>query len=407
MTNRVVVTGIGVVSPIGVGLAEAARGLREGRTGVQAHPEWASVAHLKTRLGAVVPDLGAAAVPRKAARTMGRVAQLATVATTEAIRDAGLTPAELGSGTVGLAYGSTHGSTTATEEFTRHFFSRGLEGLSATGYLKFMSHTAAANLAMHFGIKGRVVPVVSACTSASQSIGVAYEAVKHGLSEVMLAGGAEELHVLHAAVFDLLYATSTRSNEDPSSSPRPFDRDRDGMVVGEGAGTLVLEPLERARARGARIHAELVGFGTTCDGAHVTSPSPEGMAAAIRAALKDAGLPADAIGYVNAHGTGTELGDLAESQATNAVLGARVPFSSTKGATGHTLGACGAIEAALSLVMLHEGFAAPTRNLVNVDPRCAPLDHVQGGLRRIALEHVMSNNFAFGGIDTSLIFRRL
>jgi 3-oxoacyl-[acyl-carrier-protein] synthase II len=214
------------------------------------------------------------------------------------------------------------------------------------------------------------------------------------------------MHALHAGVFDIMFATSTRFNDRPEASPRPFDRDRDGLVVGEGAGTLVLEEFEHARRRGARIHAELIGYGTNCDGTHVTSPSAAGMAGAMQLALADARIAPERIDYVNAHGTATELGDIAESQATLQVLGPSVPISSTKGHTGHTLGACGAIEAVFAIAMIQGGFIAPTRNLDALDERCAALNYVVREPVAGRLEVVMSNNFAFGGINTSLILRR-
>jgi 3-oxoacyl-[acyl-carrier-protein] synthase II len=188
-----------------------------------------------------------------------------------------------------------------------------------------MSHTCAANLGQFFQIRGRVIPTCSACTSGSQGVGYGYEAVRYGKQTLMVAGGAEELHVIDAAVFDIMFATSTR-NDVPKTTPRPFDRDRDGLVVGEGAGTLILEDLEHALARGARIYAEIVGYGTNCDGNHVTSPSQDGMAKVMELALADAGLTPEQIGYVNAHGTSTEVGDIAESGATHQVFGERVPI---------------------------------------------------------------------------------
>jgi 3-oxoacyl-[acyl-carrier-protein] synthase II len=256
-----------------------------------------------------------------------------------------------------------------------------------------------------FGLTGRVITTSSACTSGSQGIGYAFEAIRYGHATAMVAGGGEELCPTEAAVFDTLFATSTR-NDTPQLTPRPFDAARDGLVLGEGAGTLVLEDLEHAQARGARIYAELVGFGTNCDGTHVTQPSAETMAGAMRLALENAGLPPEAIGYVNAHGTATAQGDVAESIATAKIFGSRMPISSLKSYMGHTLGACGALEAWMTIEMMRAGWFAPTVNLERVDPECAPLDYLTGDGRTIDLEYVMSNNFAFGGINTSLIFRR-
>ena len=226
-----------------------------------------------------------------------------------------------------------------------------------------------------------------------------------GRQVAMIAGGAEELCVTEAAVFDTLFATSVR-NEAAETTPRPFDAERDGLVLGEGAGTLILEELEHARARGATIYAEVVGFGTNSDGCHVTHPNAATMQIAMELALADAGLPASAIGYINAHGTGTDHGDIAESQATARVFGSRVPISSLKSYMGHTLGACGALEAWMSIEMMRAGWFAPTINLTKVDPQCADLDYIVNEGRERQCEYVMSNNFAFGGINTSLIFRQ-
>jgi 3-oxoacyl-[acyl-carrier-protein] synthase II len=222
---------------------------------------------------------------------------------------------------------------------------------------------------------------------------------------MMLAGGGEELCATEAAVFDTLFATSVRNHE-PRLTPRPYDVDRDGLVIGEGTAALVLEDLEHARARGAPIWAEIVGYGTNCDGAHVTQPNTGTMEVAMRWALEDAGLPAATIGYVNGHGTATERGDVAETQATRRLFGSNMPISSLKGHTGHTLGACGAIEAWATIEMLNSDWYAPTLNLDNVDPACGDLDYITGQGRTMNHEYVMNNNFAFGGINTSLIFKR-
>lgn len=404
--RRVVITGIGLCSPIGNSLDEVTEALVEMRSGVVTMPEFARVDQLDTRLGALVRGVDRKDFPRKKVRTMGRVAVLSAWSSDRAIEDAGLTTEYVQSGRVGLAHGSTHGSSSELERFVRKLFqNESLAGLPGSSYLAFMSHTTAANLAMYYGIRGRIITTCSACTSASQAIGSGYEAVKLGLEETMICGGAEEMHFSHPAVFDIMYATSTRYNSTPELSPRPFDAQRDGLVVGEGAGAVVLESYERAKARGAHIYAEILGYGTNCDGTHMVNPSWEGMAGSMQRSLADAGVPGDEIDYVNAHGTATELGDIAETRATHHVLGERVPISSTKSYTGHTLGACGAIEAIFCLGMLRDGFIPPTRNLDEVDERCAPLDYVRGAPRQQALRTIMSNNFAFGGINTSLVLR--
>jgi 3-oxoacyl-[acyl-carrier-protein] synthase II len=289
-------------------------------------------------------------------------------------------------------------------EFAELLFNRSLKKLTATSYLRMMSHTAAVNIGLFYGLQGRIIPTSTACTSGSMAIGYGAEAIRYGLQDVVIAGGAEEICPSMASIFDTLYATSTR-NDDPKSTPRPFDIDRDGLVIGEGASTLILEDYEHAVARGATIYAELVGFGTNTDGNHVTQPTAETMEIAMRMALKDANLNAQQIGFVNGHGTATEFGDIAESTATHAVFGGQVPFHSLKSYFGHSLGACGAMEAWLAIEMMRCGWFPPTANLKAIDPRCAPLDYVMNEGRNLKVQYLMSNNFAFGGINTSLIFK--
>ncbi|MGH6884142.1 MAG: beta-ketoacyl synthase N-terminal-like domain-containing protein, partial [Hypericibacter sp.] len=250
------------------------------------------------------------------------------------------------------------------------------------------------------------IPTSSACTSGSQGIGYAYESIRWNKADIMIGGGAEELDITDAAVFDTLYATSTRNGE-PNRTPRPYDKDRDGLVIGEGAATFILEEYEHAKARGARIHAEIVGYGCNADGNHVTQPQAETMQGAMRLALEDAVLPPGAIGLVNGHGTATEFGDIAESSATHSVFGPTMPIHSLKGHFGHSLGACGAIEAWLGIEMMREGWFAPTANLDQPDERCAPLDYLMGSPRALDIDHIMSTNFAFGGINTALILKRV
>ena len=235
-------------------------------------------------------------------------------------------------------------------------------------------------------------------------IGYAYEAIKYGYETVMIAGGAEELHPTQIAIFDTLYATSQK-NTTPELTPSPFDKNRDGLVIGEGAGTLILEEYEHAKRRGAHIYAEIIGFGTSTDGTHITTPNRFMMKNALELSLKDAKISPDDIDYVNAHGTATIQGDVAESSATYEIFKRPVPVSSLKSYTGHTLGACGAIEAILAIDMAHKKWFAPTINLKEVDENCAPLDYIKQSGRELDAKIIMSNNFAFGGINTSLIFK--
>jgi 3-oxoacyl-[acyl-carrier-protein] synthase II len=407
VSRRVVISGLGLTSPIGNDLAAVTRALTSSQHGVATMPDWAQYGGLATRLGAPVRDV-VFDYPHKMTRSMGRVGLLSLHATDHAIRDSGLTEEMLRSGRLGLSYGSTHGSSSELEAFCRKLIGQnGIQGIPGSSYLRFMSHTSAANLAHCYGIRGRVMPSIAACASASQGIGYGFEVVRAGMQDLMLCGGAEELHFVHASVFDIMFATSTRYNDRPEASPRPFDRARDGLVVGEGAGTVVLEEYEHARRRGAPIYAEVVGYGTNCDGTHVTSPSFEGMAAAMKLALDDARVGPERIDYINAHGTGTQAGDIAESIATAKVFGTRTPLSSTKGHTGHTLGACGALEVIFLLAAMRERFVPETRNLTEVDPRCGQLDYVMGAPREHDVEVAMTNNFAFGGINTSLVIARL
>jgi len=407
--RRVVVTGIGIASPLGNDLPTAVAALREGRHGIVPMPEWAEVQGLSTRLAGVAKDVPFDGYPRKKTRSMGRVALLATYATERALAEAGIGPDLRSLPDIGLAYGSTHGSSSAQEEFCRALFTRnGMRGIPSTSYLKIMSNTCVVNLANFFGIQGRVISTCSACTSSSNAIGYGFEAIRAGQLDVMVCGGAEEMHFTHAVVFDILYATSRHFNDRPGEASRPFDEARDGLVVAEGAATLVLEEEQRAKKRGAHIHGEVIGFGTSCDGQHVTQPSADGMAKAMRNALADAGLAPDQVDYINAHATATDIGDIAESQATLQVFGERVPISSTKGHTGHTLGACGGLESAFCMAMMNGGFLVPTKNLEKPDPRCAPLRYLRNETIDVKnMNIVMNNNFAFGGINTSLLFRRV
>jgi 3-oxoacyl-[acyl-carrier-protein] synthase II len=407
VTERVVVTGMAGISPLGNDWAAVHRRLLECRNAVHRVEEWAQYDGLNAQLAAsAAPFELPAHYSRKATRSMGRVALMATLATEWALADAGLLgDPVLKHGMAGIAYGSASGSPDALEDFTRMVWNKSRDGVSATTYLKMMSHTAAVNIGVFFGITGRIIPTSSACTSGSQGIGFGYESIKSGRQTVMVTGGAEELDVRQVAIFDTLYATSVR-NDAPQTTPRAFDRDRDGLVLGEGAGTLILENRDHALARGAVIHAEVVGFGTNSDGRHVTFPNAETMRIAMELALDDAGLEPEAIGYVNAHGTATDHGDAAESRATLEAIGAHTPVSTLKSYMGHTLGACGALEAWMSIEMMRAGWFAPNVNLDNVAPDCAALDYIVGPGRGLECEYVMSNNFAFGGINTSLILKR-
>lgn len=406
MTKRVVVTGMGGVTSLGEDWATISARMREGKTGIRRMESWDFYDGLNTRLAGPVEGFDVdSRYPRKALRSMGPVSKMAVYATEKALTMAGLlNDPVLKSGRVGVAYGSSFGSTRPVVAFTDLMRDGHSKDLTATSYVKMMSHTSAVNIGVFYGLSGRVIPTSSACTSGSQGIGYAYEAIKFGMQDVMVAGGAEELCPTMAAVFDTLYATSTK-NATPHLTPRPFDRDRDGLVIGEGAATLVLESYDHARARGATILAEIVGYATNSDGRHITNPTQATMEVAMQSALDNAGLNASDIDFISGHGTATEQGDIAESHATRQILGPTIPFHSLKSYFGHSLGACGSIEAWLGIEMMREGWFAPTVNLDNVDEACADLDYLMGTGREIEVAHLMSNNFAFGGINSSLIFR--
>ncbi|MFK0313138.1 beta-ketoacyl-ACP synthase [Pseudomonas sp. NPDC090233] len=405
--RRVVVTGMGGITALGNDWSTIAGHFAAQRSGIRRMQEWDRFAELNTRLAGPIDDFEVPAHwTRKQLRSMGRVSRLAVAAAERALADAGLLgDPSIRDGRMGVACGSSTGSTDEIKTFGNMLMNSVADGLNANSYVRMMPHTTAANISIFFGLTGRLIPTSSACTSGSQGVGYAYEAIKYGRLPLMLAGGAEELCPTEAMVFDALYATSLK-NDTPHLTPRPYDVARDGLVIGEGGGMLVLEELQHALARGARIHAEVVGFGSNADGQHITRPEQVTMGRAMQLALDDAGLAADAIGYVNGHGTATEQGDIAETQATSSLFGQRMPISSQKSFLGHTLGACGALESWFSIEMMNSDRYVPTLNLDQVDPLCGELDYLTGDFRVMSNEFVMNNNFAFGGVNTSLIFRR-
>ncbi|PJG84352.1 beta-ketoacyl-ACP synthase [Conservatibacter flavescens] len=409
-TKRVVITGIGAVTAFGRTWEEVKTAFQRKQNAVQ-NMSWQDLyPELEAQLGAPLPNY---APPshwnRKQLRSMGRVSQLCVDAAEQALTQAGLlkngeiSPLVL-KGKMGVASGSSTGSTADVRDMAELLMTGKSNSFNASTYVRAMPHTTAANIGIFFGLQGRIIPTSSACSSGSQGIGYAYEAIKYGMIPMMLAGGGEEFCPSEVYVFDSLYAAS-RNNANPKLTPRPYDQARDGLVIGEGAGIFVLEELEHALARGANIIAEVVGYGANSDGSHVTQPQAETMQRCMEMAIADAGISPTQIGYVNGHGTATEKGDIAETQATEAVFG-NIPISSQKSYLGHTLGACGALESWFSIEMMRDGWFAPTLNLENVDERCGKLDYICGDGREIQTDYVMNNNFAFGGVNTSLIFKR-
>lgn len=403
--RRVVVTGMGVVSPLGNTVDSAFARLKTFENCVQMLSELGEYKGLNTRLGCKTSFEKPSHWNRKTTRTMGDVAMYALAATEQAIAQAGLDDAILQNGRTGVAYGSCSGSIPSLMDFYSMLKTKEVIGITSGTYIKLMPQTTACNLSVHFKTHGRLVPTGTACTSGSLAIGNATELIRWGVQDVMIAGGAEEFSATQIAIFDTLYATSLK-NEAAETTPAPYDCDRDGLVIGDGAGTFILEEYEHAKARGATILAEVAGFAETTDGTHVTNPNAETMSYALRNAIADAGIDGSAIGYVSGHGTATKSGDIAETAATRTIFNRAIPISSLKSYTGHTLGACGAIEAAMMVKSLMTGWYPPTLNLKNPDPACAELDYIVGEGRMIDTEYAMTNNFAFGGVNTSLVFRK-
>jgi len=403
--RRVAVVGMGIRSPVGNSLAEFAESLKKGRSGIRRMPEWEGVRRLRTKVAGVCNINGEEkGIPRKFRRSMGRVSVLAALSAIDAVRQSGLGEEEIASAECGISYGSTAGSTLEQVELIgKYILNSDLTGALASSYLKCMSHTCAGNLSTLFRIQGPFIASCTACVSGSQGIGFGYEVIRSGRAEIMITGGAEEMHFLHAAVFDLMLATSSRYNDHPSKTPRPFDAERDGLVVAEGAGTLVLEEYEHAERRGAQILAEVEGFWTNVSGVHLTDSDAPSIEQCMRRALGEARRSPEDIQHVNAHATATHNGDEAEALAIHRVYGSRVSVTAIKGYTGHTLGASGAIEAIGTILMMRGGFIAPTLNLERPDPRLPPLNHVMGNPMDKRITVAVNNNFAFGGINTSMI----
>ena len=406
--KRVVVTGIGLISALGNDVQSAYKRLHVYKNAVEKSEDLEQIRGLNAHIVAPVKNF---VVPehytRKVLRTMGPVSVMAVNATEQALNDAGLLDDEIiTSGRTGVAYGSSFGSAGPVLDFYSMVKTHEVGQINSSSYIKIMPQTTAVNISLYFKTTGRLIPSGTACTSGSLAIGYAYEAIKSGAQDIMLAGGAEELDSTQVAVFDTLYATSVK-NETTDKTPSPFDVNRDGLVIGEGAATLILEEYEHAIARGAKIYAEIVGFGTNTDGTHITQPNKDMMAKCMQLSLESANLKPESIGYVDMHGTGTKHGDMAESLATEMVFGNNTPCSTQKGYVGHTLGACGALESIWAIQMMNDNWFAPTLNLQTPDPECGKLDYIMGTGREIKTDYVMNNNFAFGGINTSLIFKKI
>ena len=405
--NRVVITGRGAVSPFGLGVEKLISNIWDGHSAVRIMEEWRHIKGLKSLLAAPVPEFDSKKLlQRTLRRTMGPMAIYATLAAREAIKDASLEQELIVSGAAGVAIGSTTGSAVAYEDFYSRFLpDMVVEQIKSGEFFKMMGHSCAANVCLALGIQGEQWAPASACSSSAQAIGLGYLLVRTGRQQVMLCGGADEVHPSVTGVFDLLRAASI-SNSDPEHNPRPFDKNRDGVVCGGGSGILVLENLDSARKRGARIYGEILGFGNVNDSEHIAKPNKNSMIRAMKNALQEAGLQPDEIDYINAHATGTELGDSAEAAAINLAVDGETPVSSLKGHIGHTLGAAGALELIVLLEMIQRQEIIPTRNLEKADPECEVVNLVST-LKKLQIKTVLKNNFALGGVNVAIVIRRL
>jgi len=409
--NRVVITGAGAISPYGIGTEALFEGIFSNRSGiVNVGAEWKeSIADMLCEVGGVIKDdLNEKQIPRDLRRNMGRTSILACLSSDEAVKMSGLTGDHFLSGDYGVSFSSTTGSSKSIYDFAyRLKQEKSLSSIKSGQFFQIMSHTTAANIACYFNVKGRVISPCSACSSAAQSIGLAYEAVKFGLQKGMICGGAEELHVTTTATFDLLQAASFHFNGRPGETPRPFDRDRDGTVCGEGGGALILESEESAKTRGAKILGEIIGFSTFSSGEHMTRVIEKELSAGIERLLSDSGVSYSEVDYINAHGTGTVMGDCEESKAIESVFNAKGynPYiSSLKGHIGHTLGASGALELIVCLEMMERGRLVPTKNLDNIDENCGKINYLRE-FKDIKPRLIMKDSFAFGGINSILLLR--
>ena len=369
--------------------------------------KWQTIGGLKSHLAAPMPEFDSKKLlPRSLRRTMGPTAIYATLAAKEAVLDADVPKTLLSSGKVGAAIGSTTGSPSAYEDFYSRFLpDMVINQIKSGEFFKMMSHSCAANVCLALGIEGHQWATSSACTSSAQAIGLGFMLIQTGRQQLMLCGGSDEVHHSVTGVFDVVKAASYK-NTTPELTPSPFDQDRDGVVCGEGSGIIVLESYQSAKDRGARIYGEILGFGNVNDSKHIANPHEDAMARAMRDSLHEAHVDPEEIDYVNAHATGTELGDIAEAAAIHSVVGGSTPVSSLKGHIGHTLGAAGALEIIVLLEMIKRQELIATRNLLKPDLRCQQIELLKE-TKKHKVHTVLKNNFALGGVNAALVLRRV
>jgi 3-oxoacyl-[acyl-carrier-protein] synthase II len=411
MERRVVITACSAITPIGHGKDQIVASLLKGISGVKTLREDQLVSRfIHSKVYGTVDYPVDYDFKRQYRKTMGPVAYYACQVAKEVLEQSGLPEDFITSGKMGVAFGSIHGSPTVQRDIYKVFFEAkdkaAYQSIGAVDYLKSMVHTTAVNITKMFGITGRVISSGTACTTSSQSIGYGYEAVKYGLQEAMLCGGADEYDTITVAVFDNLLACSTAFNSEPNRTPRPFDTLRDGLVVAEGAGAVMLEEYEFAKKRGANILAEVIGFACNNNGGDLILPNLNGITKVLNLGLENARINAQDVDLVSAHATATKMGDIIEAQATSAVFGINPYVVALKSYLGHTMAACGAIETILSVYMMQDGFIAPTINLEEIDERCAMIKHVQKVLQA-PVKTAAIQNFAFGGVNTILLIRKI
>lgn len=398
--QRVVITGMGAISPYGHGLCALMQGLASGQSALSLMGERGSVQGMSCSVVGRVPDVNSRSIPREIRRAMSPMSVYAYMAAVEAIAMAKFSPETLPR-TTGISVGSTMGSPQTLHLFFKEFLaSHSVEQVRSTDFFKVMGHSVAANLALALACTGRALAPAAACASGLVGLGLGYEAIRGGREQYMLCGGADEFHVLTAATFDRMGAASHHS--DPQCASRPFDSTRDGIVCSEGAGLLFLESLDSALARKADIIAEIIGFSTSSAPSSIVFPDSAAIEHCMRATLSDAHCVASDIGYINAHATATLHGDRAEGQAIERIFGSSVPVSSLKGHIGHTMAASGALELIASIAMLQEGKCLPTLHLQHADPECGAIHHITYPLKTHK-KSLLKNNFALGGIHASVI----
>ena len=404
--KRVVITGMGAVSPYGRGVDTLLDSLIAGKSAIRRTEKQAAIRGLRCKVAGLVPQIDPREIPRKYRRSMSNMSLFAVIASTDALQQAGLGTEECAGGQMGVAIGSTTGSIQATQEFFENFLNTGgLEQMKSTVFFKIMNHSCAANISKVLGLTGRILSPSAACSTSCQALGYGYEMIAFGRQQYMLCGGADEFHALTAGAFDILNAASISFNEQPHRTPRPFDRDRDGVVCSEGSGIILLESLDSARKRGVPILGEVIGFSTVSDPKSIANPDADSIELCMREALKDAGLAPQQIDYINAHATATIQGDVAESTAIFKLFGNKTPVSSLKGHLGHTLAASGSLELCALVGMLDRQYLIPTLNLDNVDESCKQIRHVKLS-DTVKLQTAIKNNFALGGVNSSLVIRR-